>query len=315
MFTWTVPRAWAARGCPPPPSRSTCPSEPRGDDVAEQADDPLALGRHLHLGDRVVEEVAPIVLVGAAEVVDRPVAEELHRQQPCVSVGEHLRDVREVGHPLAVEDAVVGVGDRLVEGVLADADRREAEVELADVDRVEGRVERLGAGVHEVGFGDRVVVQAKLADEHLPGHHVLDQLVVVVVAVGGEEDVAVGALHVGAPAEHRDDAGLVAVADVVLAAVGREAALAVGLQDHVGGVDVGAVLLLREAEGEDRALVEQLRGAPADRGVGALPHRAEPEDRHLPRVPVGQPVEGGDLVEGADAGGVPALVGLVLTGL
>ena len=78
-------------------------------------------------------------------------------------------------------------------------------------------------------------------------------------AVGGEEDVALRALDVGAAAEDRDHPGHVAVADVVLAAVGAEAAVAVGREDHVGRVDVGAVLALGEAEGEDRALVEQLR--------------------------------------------------------
>ena len=42
--------------------------------------------------------------------------------------------------------------------------------------------------------------------------------------------------------------------------------------------------------------------------VVALPDRPEPEDRDLPRVPVGQPVEAEDLVEDGVAGGVPALV-------
>src|SRR4051812_16112135 len=42
-------------------------------------------------------------------------------------------------------------------------------------------------------------------------------------------------------------------------------------------------------------------------GVRALPDRAQPEDRDLPRVPVLQPVEGADLVERADSRGVPAL--------
>ena len=50
------------------------------------------------------------------------------------------------------------------------------------------------------------------------------------------------------------------------------------------------------------------RRALAHGGVLALPDRAEPEDRDLPGVPVRQPVEGRDLVEGADPGGVPALV-------
>ena len=56
------------------------------------------------------------------------------------------------------------------------------------------------------------------------------------------------------------------------------------------------------------AVLEQLGGAAARGGVVALPDRAEPEDRDLPRVPVRQAVEAGDLAERADARGVPALV-------
>ena len=68
--------------------------------------------------------------------------------------------------------------------------------------------------------------------------------------------------------------------------------------------------LLGEPEGEDRAVVEQLGGPPPGRPVLALPDRPEAEDRDLPRVPVDEPVEGGDLVEGADAARVPPLAGI-----
>ena len=127
-------------------------------------------------------------------------------------------------------------------------------------------------------------------------------------AVRGEEDVRVRPFHVGAPAEDRDHPGQVAVADVVLAAGRGEAAVAVGREDHVGRVDVGAVVLLGEAEGEDRAFLEELGGTLAGRVVVGLPDRPEPEDRDLPRVPVGQPVEAQDLVEDRVPRGVPALV-------
>ena len=129
-------------------------------------------------------------------------------------------------------------------------------------------------------------------------------------AVGGEEDVAVRSIHVGTAAEDGDHARQVAVADVVLASARAEAAVAAGRQDHVGRIDVGAVLLLGEAEREDRAVLQQLGGAAPGGGVVALPDRAEPENRDLPRVPVGEAVEAGDLAERADAGGVPALVGV-----
>ena len=78
-----------------------------------------------------------------------------------------LADVGKLGDLVAVEDAAVGVRDRLVEGVLADADRGEAEVELADVDGVQRCVEGVLAGVQDVVGSDRVVIEAKLADEVL----------------------------------------------------------------------------------------------------------------------------------------------------
>ena len=67
-------------------------------------------------------------------------------------------------------------------------------------------------------------------------------------AVGGEEDVPVGALDVVAAAEDRHHAGDVAVADVVLAAVARKPPVAVGREHHVGRVDVGAVRPLGQPE-------------------------------------------------------------------
>ena len=154
----------------------------------------------------------------------------------------------------------------------------------------------------------RVVLQPELADEVLRVDDVLDQPVLRVPAVGREEDVAVGALDVGAAAEDGHHAGEVAVADVVLAAGRGEAAVARGREHHVRRVDVRAMLFLGEAEREDRAVVEQLGRAAPGGGVLALPDRAEPEDRDLPRVPVRQPVEAGDLAERGDASGVPALV-------
>ncbi|GAA3030492.1 hypothetical protein GCM10020000_04010 [Streptomyces olivoverticillatus] len=204
--------------------------------------------------------------------------------------------------------------DGLVHRVLADADRAGAEVELADVDGVQGGVERGAAGVQDVVGRDRVVLEAELADVLRGVDDVLDEVVRLVAAVGGEEDVAVGALDIGAAAEDGDEPGGVAVAYVVLGAAGQEAAVAVGLQQHVGGVDVGAVGLLGQAEGEHLALREELRGAGAGGGVVALPDRTEAEDGDLPRVPVVEAVEAEDLVEGRDPGGVPALVLLPVGG-
>ena len=198
--------------------------------------------------------------------------------------------------------------------MFADADRGGAEVELADVDGVEGGVESGASGVQDVVGSHRVVVELEFADVLRGVDDVLHQPVLLVAAVGGEEHVAVGALDIGAAAEDGDETGGVAVADVVLAAAGPETAVAVGLEEHVGGVDVGAVALLGQAEGEHLALGEEFGRPGADGGVVALPDRAETQDRDLPRVPVVEPVEAEDLVEGGDSGRVPALVRLSLGG-
>ncbi len=280
----------------------------RRDDVPHQVDDLLALRGHLHLGHRVEEQIAAVLGTGRTEVVDGTVAEQLHADEPDVCVGQLPAYVRERGDRAAVEDPVLGVGDGLVHRVLADADRGGAEVELADVDRVEGRVEGGPPGVQDVLGGDRVVLQAELADVLGGVDDVLHQVVGRVAAVGGEEDVSVRALDVGAAAEHGDETGRVAVADVVLGPAGPEAAVAVGLQQHVGGVDVGTVALLGQAEGEDLALGQQVRGPAACGVVLTLPDRTETEDGHLPGVPVVEAVEAEDLVQGGDPGGVPALL-------
>jgi hypothetical protein len=195
--------------------------------------------------------------------------------------------------------------------VLTDPDRREAEVELADVDGVERGIECLAPGVHHVLGSHRIVVELEMGHVVLRVDDVLHQPVFRMLRVRGEEDVTVLTLDVGAAAEDRHDPGLVAVADVVLAAV-RAEAVAVRREHHVRGVDVGPVRLLGQTEREDRAVVEQFGRAAANVGVRALPDRPEPQDRDLPRVPVLQAVEGADLVEFADAGGVPALVWIAI---
>ena len=57
-------------------------------------------------------------------------------------------------------------------------------------------------------------------------------------------------------------------------------------------------------------LLEQPRRPRPRALVLGLEDRPEPEDRDLPRVPVGEPVEGGDLAELADPLGVPASLGI-----
>ncbi len=98
----------------------------RRDDLAEEAHDPLALHRHLHLVDGGEEEVAAVLARGGAHVVDGPRAVELGRKEAGVGLREDPADLPELGHPLAEEDAALGLGDRLVEAVLGHADGAEA---------------------------------------------------------------------------------------------------------------------------------------------------------------------------------------------
>ena len=137
-----------------------------------------------------------------------------------------------------------------------------AQVELADVDRIQRRRKGFHAGVQDVLLAHRVVLQPERAHVDLHVHDVVDQVVVLVPAVGGEEDVRIGALDVAPPAEHRHHARDVAVADVVLLprrpvedAVGA-VLLARGGEHHVGVVDVGAVFALGQPERHHLARLE-----------------------------------------------------------
>ena len=206
-----------------------------------------------------------------------------------------------------------GVIDRLVEGVGADADRGPAEIELADIDGVERAVPGLAAARQDVGLGDRVVVEREVGDVVLRVAEVLHALVSLVPRIDHEEDVVVGLVIVrngavwpGHLAEDRDQRRLVGVADVVLLAPRQEGPVRLRKERHLARVEIRAVLLLGQPEGEDAPLLQQASGVALDLLVAAHPDRPEAEDRHLPGVPVGQAVEAEDLVEFAVAPGVPA---------
>jgi len=116
-------------------------------------------------------------------------------------------------------------------------------------------VESVRAAVQQIRLGDRVVVQRVIGDVVLRVHHVLDQLVAVVLRVGGEEDVLVSLVDLAERGDHARD---VRVADVVLLAVRRPPVpkIVCGRQDHVGLVDVGAVGPLGQAKREHLALFQ-----------------------------------------------------------
>ncbi|SKT87667.1 Uncharacterised protein [Mycobacteroides abscessus subsp. abscessus] len=79
------------------------------------------------------------------------------------------------------------------------------------------------------------------------------------LTIGEEEHVLIESIAALHPAEHRNDAGAVAVADVVLAArclVAATLAAVYGGQHQVRRVDVGAVGLFRQAERCDRSAIE-----------------------------------------------------------
>jgi len=59
----------------------------------------------------------------------------------------------------AVQDAVLRVGNRLVEGVLGHADRTRTQVELSDVHRIQCRRKGFHAGVQNVLGSHRIVLQ------------------------------------------------------------------------------------------------------------------------------------------------------------
>jgi len=211
---------------------------------------------HLHLARGVVEQVAPVTGARTPEVVGGAALVHLHGHEPQPGVHEVLAHVGHVGYLHAVEDAVRCVCDGLVEAVLGNADGCRADVELADVYGIERRVPRMGAPGEDVVFGDWVVVEREVGNVLLVADDVLLELIGLVAVVGGEEGVVVGAVL--DLAQGGDHLGLVAVADVVLLAVGDKRAVTLGGESRLGGVDVCAVGALGKPEGEDGPAPEQL---------------------------------------------------------
>ncbi len=280
-----------------------------GDHIPEQVDDLLALGGDFHLDDGVVEQVAPVVRGGGAEVVGGAQREQFHRHQAGVGVHEHLADVREVGDGHVVQAAVGGVADGFIKSVRADADGGPAQVVFADVDRVEARIPGLRAALQDFIGANGVIAQQELADVVLAGSDVFEQLVVFAAIIGHEEDIVAAIGHF---AKSRDHRGQVGVADVIFLAVGPVAAIRLGRETHLSRVDVRPVRALREPKGEHGPLLEQLRGPALEAFVLAHPDRPQAQDGDLPGVPVGQPVKTQNLVEFAVAPGVPAAAGVAV---
>jgi hypothetical protein len=113
-------------------------------------------------------------------------------------------------------------------------------------------------------------------------YDVVDKLVIHMAAVGDKPHVTIRAVDVGATREHRHHARNVAVADVVLLprrakdrpfqAVGAFI-VACRRQQHVGVVDVCAMLALGERECHHAARLELLGRALLGLDVVALPNR------------------------------------------
>jgi hypothetical protein len=93
------------------------------------------------------------------------------------------------------------VRNRLVEGVLSHADRTRAQVEPTDVHGIQRGRKGFHTGVQNILGAHRMVVQPEGARVALQVHDVVDQVVVLVLAVGGKEDVAVGPVDVTASSD------------------------------------------------------------------------------------------------------------------
>ena len=189
-------------------------------------------------------------------------------------------------------------------------DSAETQVEFSDVHGVECGTECCLAGMQDILCRNGIVDERELRYVHLRRNDVLHHGECRMVRVGVEEDVLISALHSVDTTEDRDRVGAVAISDVVLRTAGQVPAAAVGRQDHVGGVDVRAMLFLGQSECRNASGSQSGSCSRPCRLVVALPHRPETEDGHLPRVPVVESVEAEDLGQRGDTAGIPALVGV-----
>ncbi len=209
----------------------------------------------------------------------------------------------EFGDVFPEEPPVGRMIDGLIKRVGTDADGGPAQVVLADVDRVERRVPGFPTFLQDVALRDGIIVEGEIGHVGLVVDDILLQFELLVLKVGHEEDVVP---RIGHLPESGDHLGLVAVSDVVFLAVGQIGPIRLGSQTGLVGVDVGTVLPFRQSEGKDRSLAQQSRSLLPGLGILGHPDGTEAENGDLPGVPVGQAVEGKDLIELAIAPRVPA---------
>jgi len=105
-----------------------------------------------------------------------------------------------------------------------------------------------------------------------------------------------------------DHLRLIAVADVILFAVGHPSAVRLRHESRFGGIDVRAMRPFGKAESEDRPFFQQIGGLLFGLFIGAHPDGPQPQNGDLKAVPVAQTVKGEQLAVFTVAGRVPAAV-------
>ena len=184
-----------------------------------------------------------------------------------VHIGQLELGVLLLGDGTAELDALLGVGDGLLDRTLSDAQGLGGDADTAAVQRLHGQGEALAGLAQQAVLGDLAVLKDQLAGGGAADAHLLLVLAHGEAGIGALHDEGGDLLHRAAPlvgvgagdGEHHEHVGVARVGDENLGAV--QDVVFAGLVQHGGGLlalGVGARAGLGQAEGADPLAGAQL---------------------------------------------------------
>ena len=223
----------------------------------------------------------------------------------AVGIHKILLNVGKVRHPFAIEVAVGRMGDGLIKGMGANADASPAQVEFPHVDGVESRIPGIPAPGQDVLIRNGIAVEGIFGHISLPRYHILDALVMVMPGIHHEKDIFVRFRILAEGGYH---GRLIPVTDIVFSAVGHIAVFRQRGEGHLRGIEIRPVGLFGQTERKNGPFVEKFGGFLFYSFILAHPDGTQPQDGHLPGIPVGQAIKRQDFIEVAIAERIPAVI-------
>ena len=196
------------------------------------------------------------------QVIQRAKGVQFHRGQPRKGLGGGEADVRHVQRRFAIKNAAPQVRDRLFQGVLADADRTEAQQKFTEGDRAEDGVPGAATFGDHIARGKLVIVDFEIANERRSNPKGVNFLNAAksrgLLRPQREQHhwrtipVSCGA-GIVLPRQDRDHRRAIRIANVILSAIGQ-IFLRTDFPDcEFVAQQIGAMVLFRDAERQQPA--------------------------------------------------------------